>query len=82
MITGKVFDSSYARGSPTTFAPNQVIKGWTEILLKMVEGDIWEVVIPSDLGYGSRGTGHDIKGGDTLIFKINLIKIKGDKIDH
>ena len=80
--SGVIFDSSYARGKPNTFAPNQVIKGWTEILLKMVEGDIWEVVIPSDLGYGSRGTGHDIKGGDTLIFKINLIKIKGDKIDH
>ena len=31
LIDGSVFDSSYARGSPTTFAPNQVIKGWTEV---------------------------------------------------
>lgn len=39
LISGDVFDSSYERGSPTTFAPNQVIKGWTEIMQLMVEGD-------------------------------------------
>jgi FKBP-type peptidyl-prolyl cis-trans isomerase len=77
---GVIFDSSYARGSPSTFAPNQVIKGWTEVLQKMVEGDVWEVVIPSDLGYGDRGSGHDIKGGDTLIFKMQLITITGKKV--
>ena len=80
LITGKVFDSSYARGSPTTFAPNQVIKGWTEIMQLMVEGDQWEVYIPSDLAYGDNGSGSDIKGGDTLIFKMEIIKIKGDKV--
>ena len=37
--SGETFDSSYARGSPTTFAPNQVIKGWTEAMQLMVEGD-------------------------------------------
>ena len=40
---GAKFDSSYDRGSPTTFAPNQVIKGWTEAMQLMVEGDKWEV---------------------------------------
>jgi hypothetical protein len=80
LITGKVFDSSYARGSPTTFAPNQVIKGWTEIMQLMVEGDQWEVYIPSDKAYGDSGSGADIKGGDTLIFKMEIIKIKGDKV--
>lgn len=39
LINGEVFDSSYDRGSPTTFAPNQVIKGWTEAMQLMVEGD-------------------------------------------
>jgi len=39
LIDGTVFDSSYERGSPTTFAPNQVIKGWTEAMQLMVEGD-------------------------------------------
>ena len=47
LIDGTVFDSSYDRGSPTSFAPNQVIKGWTEAMQLMVEGDIWELYIPS-----------------------------------
>jgi FKBP-type peptidyl-prolyl cis-trans isomerase FklB len=38
LIDGTEFDSSYSRGSPTTFAPNQVIKGWTEAMQMMVEG--------------------------------------------
>ena len=38
LIDGTEFDSSYSRGSPTTFAPNQVIKGWTEAMTNMVEG--------------------------------------------
>ena len=48
---GKKFDSSYDRGSPTTFAPNKVIKGWTEAMQLMVEGDKWEMTIPSELAY-------------------------------
>ena len=43
LIDGTKFDSSYDRGSPTTFAPNQVIKGWTEAMQLMVEGDKWEM---------------------------------------
>ena len=39
LIDGTVFDSSYQRGEPTTFAPNQVIKGWTEAMQIMVVGD-------------------------------------------
>ena len=46
LIDGTEFDSSYKRGSPTTFAPNQVIKGWTEAMQLMVEGDKWELYIP------------------------------------
>jgi hypothetical protein len=45
LIDGSVFDSSYERGSPTTFAPNQVIKGWTEAMQLMVEGDKWEMYV-------------------------------------
>jgi FKBP-type peptidyl-prolyl cis-trans isomerase FklB len=74
---GKVFDSSYKRGAPLTFAPNQVIKGWTEALQLMREGDIWEVYIPSELGYGARGAGSDIPGHAALTFKMELIKVKG-----
>jgi FKBP-type peptidyl-prolyl cis-trans isomerase FklB len=43
LIDGTKFDSSYDRGSPTSFAPNQVIKGWTEAMQLMVEGDKWEM---------------------------------------
>lgn len=72
------FDSSYKRGSPTTFAPNQVIRGWTEAMQLMVEGDKWEMYIPSDLGYGDGGSGAKIKGGDVLVFRMEILKIKGD----
>mmetsp|Transcript_60308 Transcript_60308/g.166929 ORF Transcript_60308/g.166929 Transcript_60308/m.166929 type:complete len:238 (-) Transcript_60308:78-791(-) len=75
----KEFDSSYKRGSPTSFAPNQVIKGWTEAMQKMVEGDKWEMYIPSELGYGDSGSGDKIKGGDVLIFRMELLKILGGK---
>mmetsp|Transcript_47212 Transcript_47212/g.126321 ORF Transcript_47212/g.126321 Transcript_47212/m.126321 type:complete len:242 (-) Transcript_47212:49-774(-) len=75
----KEFDSSYKRGSPTSFAPNQVIKGWTEAMQKMVEGDKWEMYIPSELGYGDSGSGDKIKGGDVLVFRMELLKILGGK---
>ena len=57
LIDGSEFDSSYKRGQPLTFAPNQVIKGWTEALQMMVEGDKWELYVPSNLGYGEQGAG-------------------------
>merc|ERR1719382_2319252 len=73
------FDSSYARGSTTSFAPNQVIRGWTEAMQLMVEGDKWELYIPSEMGYGDRGSGAKIGGGDVLVFTIEIIKINGEK---
>merc|ERR1719492_667177 len=76
---GAKFDSSYDRGSPTSFAPNQVIKGWTEAMQKMVEGDKWEMYIPSELGYGDSGSGDKIKGGDVLIFRMEILAIEGAK---
>merc|ERR1711998_469851 len=79
LIDGTEFDSSYKRGSPTSFAPNQVIKGWTEAMQLMVEGDKWEMYIPSDLAYGERGSPPKIPGGSALVFRMEIIKIKGDK---
>mmetsp|Transcript_22731 Transcript_22731/g.34134 ORF Transcript_22731/g.34134 Transcript_22731/m.34134 type:complete len:233 (+) Transcript_22731:128-826(+) len=80
LIDGSIFDSSYQRGSPTTFAPNRVIKGWTEIMQMMVEGDKFEVYIPSELGYGDRGSPPKIGPGDALIFTMEMIQIKGGKV--
>merc|ERR1712232_1305149 len=67
------FDSSYKRGSPTSFAPNQVIKGWTEAVQLMVEGDKWEMYIPSELAYGDRGAGGAIPGKAALIFEMEIV---------
>ena len=72
LIDGTEFDSSYSRGEPTTFAPNQVIKGWTEAMQLMVEGDKWEMYIPSELAYGDRGSPPKIPGGAMLIFVCTL----------
>ena len=74
-IDGKVFDSSYERKEPVTFPANRVIKGWTEALVHMPVGSIWEVYIPQELAYGERSTGQ-LKPFSALIFKIELVSIK------
>ena len=51
---------------------NQVIKGFTEALVHMPEGSIWEIYIPQELAYGEREQGK-IKPFSTLIFKLELI---------
>ena len=73
---GKKFDSSYDRGSPTSFAPSGVVAGWTEAMQLMVEGDQWELYLPSEMGYGDSGQGGDIGPGDVLVFTIEIIKVK------
>merc|ERR1719329_448364 len=47
----------------------------------MVEGDKWEMYIPSELGYGDSGSPPKIQGGDVLVFTMEIIKINGDKVD-
>ena len=78
-LDGKVFDSSYKRGQPTDFRANQVIKGWTDALVHMPAGSIWEVYIPQELAYGERQQGADIKPFSMLIFKIELLEVDGKK---
>ncbi|XP_033647707.1 peptidyl-prolyl cis-trans isomerase FKBP2-like [Asterias rubens] len=74
---GTQFDSSIPRGSPFVFTlgAGQVIKGWDEGLLNMCVGEKRKLVIPSDLGYGDRGSPPRIKGGATLVFEVELMKI-------
>jgi len=74
-IDGAEFDSSYKRGKPTTFAPNQVVKGWTEAMQLMKEGDKWELTVPSELAYGDGGAGDKIKAGDVLVFELEILKV-------
>ena len=80
LIDGTKFDSSYDRGDPTTFAPNQVIRGWTEAMQLMVVGDKWELYIPSELAYGDRGSPPKIGGGEVLVFQIEILAILGDAV--
>ncbi len=75
LINGKQFDSSYG-GEPARFPLNRVIKGWTEGLQLMREGGKAELVLPSNLGYGSRGAGSDIPPDQVLIFEVQLIDVE------
>ena len=77
LMDGTEFDSSYKRGQPTTFAPNQVIKGWTEAMQLMGEGDKWELYIPSELAYGDSKRGQFITPGAVLVFTIEILEVKG-----
>ena len=76
LIDGTVFDSSYKRGQAVDLRANQVIKGWTEALVHMPAGSVWEVYIPQELAYGDREQGQ-IKPYSPLVFKIELIKVSG-----
>ena len=74
-IDGEVFDSSYKRNDAVTLRANQVIKGFTEALVHMPVGSVWEVYIPQDLAYGERQQGQ-IKPFSALIFKVELLGIE------
>lgn len=68
---GKGFDKG-----TTSFAPNQVIKGWTEAMQLMGEGDKWKLYIPYNLAYGERGSPPRIPGYTPLVFEIEIHKVK------
>jgi len=71
---GKMFDSSVARGTPTTFGVNEVIPGWTEALKLMVVGEKSRLWIPGKLAYGDRPQMGGAPTGD-LTFDVELLGI-------
>ena len=76
--TGEEFDASYNRGEPLQFrlGVGQVIPGWDTGVQGMKVGGRRRLVIPPHLGYGDRGAGGAIKGGETLIFVVDLLAVR------
>lgn len=76
--TGEKFDSSHDRDTPFVFTlgAGQVIKGWDQGLLGMCEGEKRKLVIPADMGYGSRGAPPKIPGDAALKFEVELLTIE------
>ena len=74
LINGKVFDATEP-GFPAEFPVGGLIPGWTEALQLMREGDHWELVIPANLAYGTRGAGDAVPPNQTLVFDLTLVKV-------
>lgn len=74
-IDGQVFDSSITRNEPAEFKLDEVIPGWTEILMMMPVGSKYRVAVPYKLAYGEAGSPPTIPAYATLMFEIHLIEI-------
>lgn len=75
---GEKFDSSVDRGEPFSFplGAGRVIRGWDEGFAGMQIGGKRILVIPPDMGYGTRGAGGSIPPNATLIFEVELLDVQ------
>lgn len=74
LINGKMFDQ-VEPPTPAHFELKELIPGWAEALTIMREGDHWQLVIPPNLAYGTRGAGDAIPPNQTLVFDLTLVKV-------
>ena len=74
LVSGEVFDSSYARGEPAAMPLARLIPAWVEALQLMRPGDEWTLYVPPELGYGDRQAG-EIPPNSVLIFRIELLGV-------
>jgi peptidylprolyl isomerase len=70
------FDSSWSRGEPSTFDLDEVIPGWNQGIAGMKVGGRRELIIPANLAYGPTGSPPVIGPNETLIFVVDLLKVK------
>src|SRR5262245_17157766 len=75
LIDGMVFDET-PPGQPATFPTGRLIPGWVEALQLMKEGAEWEIVVPSELGYGAQGAPGAIPPNQTLVFNMALLGVE------
>ena len=75
MIDGTLFDSSIKRGKPAMFRLTGVVQGFREGLMNIRMGGKARLFLPSDLGYGTRGSGNDIPPNTVLIFEVELLDV-------
>lgn len=75
LIDGTVFDSTDGQDLPACFRVRDLIIGWQAALLRMHEGDKYEIFIPARYGYGSMKL-DDIPAWSTLCFELELLKIQ------
>jgi FKBP-type peptidyl-prolyl cis-trans isomerase FklB len=78
LVDGIVFDQTKP-GETRDLPASKVIPGWIEALSLMKEGDEWELVIPSELGYGAVRAGDKIPPNQVLVFDLQLIAVKRAK---
>jgi peptidylprolyl isomerase len=74
---GREFDASWDRGETFDFrlGAGQVIEGWDRGVAGMKVGGRRRLTIPPELGYGRQGVGGVIKGGETLVFVVDLLGV-------
>ncbi|WP_454043251.1 FKBP-type peptidyl-prolyl cis-trans isomerase [Cellulosimicrobium sp. Marseille-Q8652] len=73
LLDGTVFDSSWERGTPTSFSLQQVVPGWTQGIAGQTVGSQVLLVIPSELGYGEQGSGDTIPPDSPLVFVVDIL---------